>query len=432
MQKSQQGLLRALIFEVLNQQPDLIPVVLPLLWARTYDSLILNKIGLVNFSWTLRELKESFLRLIAQKIVPIKICFLIDGLGEFDGDHEEISELFKYICTADRVKACVSSRPWVVFEEAFRDCAKLRLQDLTRNDIQQYVSGTLASNGPFQKLSTKDPVLATTFVQEIVETAEGVFLWVMLVVRSLSNGIRNRDDIPDLQKRLRQLPRELEPLYDRLLALTKPEYFQSASKTFRILRQIEQDDQNKFECFKSTNIPYFRFVEELALSILGLYLALQGGLDFETVKGWTRSKVLSKCEDTEVQLTARCGGLLEVTHAKTSIPGLRMSSSSRVRYLHETARVYLLKPEVWNRIVSSIPEDVFDVDVSLVNSYVYQMGASLPKDEIPSYDYYKVLALRALFHANRAEIRGSPAPDRCWTTLNQSCVYCTTLIPRIN
>jgi hypothetical protein len=43
------------------------------------------------------------------QIVPLKICFLVDGLDEFDGDHEQIGKLFKGITSSSRVKVGLSS-----------------------------------------------------------------------------------------------------------------------------------------------------------------------------------------------------------------------------------------------------------------------------------------------------------------------------------
>jgi hypothetical protein len=44
---------------------------------------------------------------------------MINGLDEFDGDHEELANLFKEITNYPNVKVCLLSRPWVVFEDIF-------------------------------------------------------------------------------------------------------------------------------------------------------------------------------------------------------------------------------------------------------------------------------------------------------------------------
>ena len=113
---------------------------------------------------------------------------------------------------------CVSRRSWVISQDLFRDTPSLRLQDLTRADIESFVVDRLRSSEVFQRLASNDPTSALILIQEIVEKSDGIFLWVKLVARSLPVGFRSRDTIPDLQKRLRLFPRELEPLYDHLSA----------------------------------------------------------------------------------------------------------------------------------------------------------------------------------------------------------------------
>lgn len=125
LQKSQQGLFRGLLFGVLNQQPELIPFTFPLAWATTYDHMASAKAGVLDKSWTLSELKDGFMRLVEQTSIPIKLCFLVDGLDEFDGDHEEIVSLFTIIHGRKGVKACISSRPWPIYEDSFQDVPKL-------------------------------------------------------------------------------------------------------------------------------------------------------------------------------------------------------------------------------------------------------------------------------------------------------------------
>lgn len=74
-------------------------------------------------------------------------------------------------------------------------------------------------------------------MQEIVERAQGVFLWVNLVVKSLLSGLGNRDDIADLQRRLRLLPTELEDLYEKMLFRRADEFYdEKASQTFHIVQ----------------------------------------------------------------------------------------------------------------------------------------------------------------------------------------------------
>ena len=96
-------------------------------------------------------------------------------------------------------------------------CPGLRLDDLTRNDIMRYVRDKLEGNGTFRNLRCREGDKCDVLVDEVVEKAHGVFLWVFLVVRSLTLGLANADRIVDLQRRLRSLPDDLEEYLQHVL-----------------------------------------------------------------------------------------------------------------------------------------------------------------------------------------------------------------------
>lgn len=134
-QRSQEGLLRSLLVEVLERHIDLIQGVLPKEWAHGC-SLNRNKLTITFTVWTLAKLKKAFSRLIDACTARLRLCFFIDGLDEYEGDHEEIADYFSTLSTTSSVKICISSRPWPALSDAFQDGPRLRLQDLTRRDIQ--------------------------------------------------------------------------------------------------------------------------------------------------------------------------------------------------------------------------------------------------------------------------------------------------------
>ena len=235
-QKSQTGLLRALLFQVLASYPDLIPVIFPDLWMKKYSASINeDNIDLAHGNISLRLLMRAFRALLHQDIVPLKLFVLVDGLDEFDGNQEEMAMLFWEAAGTNNIKVCLSSRPWIVFTENFKDCPSLRLQDLTRPDITRYVDGKFSENSAFRRLALREKTAVPALLHEITDSTAGVFLWVILVVKSLLDGLLYRDSIDILLKRLRALPRELEVLYDSLLAQISPVYLEWASKAFQIV-----------------------------------------------------------------------------------------------------------------------------------------------------------------------------------------------------
>ncbi|PMD21752.1 hypothetical protein NA56DRAFT_748726 [Hyaloscypha hepaticicola] len=368
-QKSQPGLLRALLYQVLRKHPKLVPISMPELWATTYSRAVNdNYLGedLTRF-WSLRQLFRAFKALVHQTIVPLKICFVIDGLDEFDGNHEELANLFKDITKSPYLKVCLSSRPWVVFEDMFRQCPNLRLQNLTYRDIELYVMGELNHHGAFQRLSSENPEAAPAFTREILEKADGVFLWVNLVVRSLLSGIRNRDGLEDLWERLRAMPKELEPLYSHLLGSIEPLYLPWVSKTLQILRNNHDLSHSPW----GRSSPAREGVDPL--TVRSLFSAIE-----PTMQNCTQAWLDARCEDISVRLTARCAGLLELSnpwHISGDPGGL-----SLVRYFHRTARDFLEQETHWCKILMHTASTDFNPNVSMMRSCLRSMQFAIAKN----------------------------------------------------
>jgi hypothetical protein len=175
-QRSQSGLLRSLLYQVHLHHQELIPVVLPVNWAKGYISLI-DSVKPEQELWSLSRLKQAFHLLVRQDIVKIKLCLFIDGIDEYEGDHDEIAQLFEYITSSPHVKVCLSSRPLVLFEDALGSFPKIQLQDLTLGDIRQYVTDNLGSHRHFWKLTLVSPQRTSDLINGIVKKTEGVFLW---------------------------------------------------------------------------------------------------------------------------------------------------------------------------------------------------------------------------------------------------------------
>lgn len=246
-QKSQLGMLRSIIFQILNHYPDLSPVLFPTIWSKHYHRAQNHLPPVVWEQWSLRQLMLAFKILLEQHTVHIDLCLLIDGLDEFEGDHEEIATILCNIPEnhASNIKVCLSSRPWPVFREKFYDCPTLRLQTLTYNDIHVYVTDKFLNNNAFKKLSCRD-ISALDLISEIATKADGVFLWVHLVVKDVLRGIRNLDKMSQLRKMINATPRDLEPLFDHLINEIDPIYLLWASKAFQIERTARELAGSKF------------------------------------------------------------------------------------------------------------------------------------------------------------------------------------------
>lgn len=116
-------MLRTFLLQIFGTYPQLIPIVLPITWAKVYAR-ILDKISTLSEPWSVRELLSGFKMLLKQQDIATNLCILIDELDEFDGDHEELAELFAEIANngPPNIKVCLSSRALVVFKDTFCDC----------------------------------------------------------------------------------------------------------------------------------------------------------------------------------------------------------------------------------------------------------------------------------------------------------------------
>jgi hypothetical protein len=145
-------------------------------------------------------------------------------------------DLFLKFSASPNLKLCLSSRPWNVFSNAFGTdtTPKLRLEDLTRQDIRTFVTDKLGKDYRFQSLSNVDPRYCD-LIEEVVERAQGVFLWVALVVRSLLNGLIDDNSISDMQRRLSFYPSDLDNFFQHMMDGIEEVYKPQAAKIFQMV-----------------------------------------------------------------------------------------------------------------------------------------------------------------------------------------------------
>jgi hypothetical protein len=136
IQKSQEGLFRALLLQILNQRPELTPTLCAERWNAPY--------GCVFNPWSQTQLINALGELGKMDGTHWRICLFIDGLDEYAGDHAELVKIIRRMAASDKIKVCASSRSWLDFYDAFGGSQwKLYLQDFTQQDIRQFVQDNL-------------------------------------------------------------------------------------------------------------------------------------------------------------------------------------------------------------------------------------------------------------------------------------------------
>jgi hypothetical protein len=389
LQQSQRGLIRALLYQVLEQNPLLIPIVFPESWAEIYSEVLEagESLGPKIRSWSNKQLREAFERLvtITQEQYPLKICFIVDGLDEFSGDPDELCIFFQRLSRlSESVKFCLSSRSWVVFQEALENCPGLRLQDLTTRDIDTYINGKFKESSAFLKLVARDETLASSLTREISNRAEGVFLWVRIVVHQLIRGLNNRDGAPQLWRRLQSFPRELNPLYDSILSQIEPIYLEWAARAFEIMNASTELSSDPFrkqskelwpvDETRSLSSPPPGKEGVNLLTLIEFTIAVIEDNDVE----WTQPNDLPLMyEDLRVQLTARCAGLLEISDTKRDICHSHGDCYEHVRWMHRTARDFVNQDARWMKLLHNNSPPDFSAHFTLMRSSVLAFSIHL-------------------------------------------------------
>ncbi|KAE8146641.1 hypothetical protein BDV25DRAFT_47329 [Aspergillus avenaceus] len=234
--KTIDGLLRGLLHDVLKGCQDMIPTVFPNQWK---ESLMRDWRLDYRVRISKEDVRSAFDRLLHsdQLYSRYRICFFIDGLDELvetcHEDYRDIVELLRrWISMAPLdLKLCISLRNYSVFGTLAVDEKRLQLHELTRQDMLKFVKHRLEAL-EIHDHTKCDP--KGIFVDEVVNRADGVFLWVALVLKSIRTAMNHENRLDMLLKRLQGIPRDMEALVDHLLCWDDSSDRISAYRTFAL------------------------------------------------------------------------------------------------------------------------------------------------------------------------------------------------------
>lgn len=386
-QKSQRGLLRSLLYQILRQHQELIPFALSGEWGRLYIEYSEeesehedNTKPAPKAEFSLQVLMVAFKRLISQLETPLKLCLFIDGLDEyggdygdgFDGDFRVLLNFFVEITSLPHVKACVSTRPQATLaNEKTIKMPSLTIEELTRSDIMLYVEERLLNNSKLHSLPSSE---RKSLCASVSRRSNGVFLWVKLAVDSLIEGIYNGDSALELQERLGLLRneddfdavQEIDALYEKSLLRVDKEM---SSRIFQLVRAARMSG-NQIGQVEPLTVIAMAFADEREAA-----LAAQSPM-----KRVLKSELLEKCAKTRTNLVEVSANMLMIQDSPLDPLG---APSALVKYTHRTARDYLDRPEVWKQIVSRTAASNFNPYSTLLRSCVLQLKQSASDAFLP-------------------------------------------------
>ena len=369
MQKSWQGLLQTLLYEIFRQLPDLIESTCTEQWSKSIEQLSYDV-------WHLPELRRVLQRLANTKKLNAKFCFFIDGLDEVEGDHVEFCSVLQGISKSPYIKLCVSSRPWNVFEDSFGQdiSSKLYMHRLTRKDIQSYVENSLQEHPRWEELKIENKN-AEWLIDQITERAAGVFLWVFLVTRLLRNGLTEYDSFSDMRRRLEHIPTDLEMFFKQILESVEPFYHEKMATTLQIALAARQPAH--FAIYKFHDEEYED--EDYALKLPS--------------RSIDPKQAASNREQIIRRLNGRCRGLLEV-------------SNDRVEFLHRSVMDFLRAPGMSDYLDRKAPARS-NAHLSLLRAFTAYIKSTISTDREDFCEdigsVFMPTVVEALYHAEQLE-----------------------------
>ncbi|KAL8813201.1 MAG: hypothetical protein Q9200_000430 [Gallowayella weberi] len=277
--------------------------------------------------WSNNELRHLMVR--AMDLLEGPICMFIDGLDEFDQDDdvEKVLSIIEDLSAAGTTKICVSSRPEHYLAQQLSKYCQLRLQDLTAEDMRVCIRDTLE----FTRTKCRSSAVSGERVEEIVEVvaqkADGVFLWVYYAISSLRKGMRYDDDFEDLLKRIEDLLKRIEDFPSGMHQL----YLQMWNRL--------NGDQLRYRDEANMYFSYERFYP---LSLFNLLVALDPDMQNEylekyRVQDW--NNLARRCELLRNRISTRCAGLLEaVPEVDSDQRSSELSPSYALKESNETAK----------------------------------------------------------------------------------------------
>ncbi|RDW60295.1 hypothetical protein BP5796_11901 [Coleophoma crateriformis] len=371
-QKSQRGLLRSLLFEILNRHRVLLSEIMPEvweIWSARATGLISRKLPLDSpllppepKPWTVAQLLRAFRKVLKTLQNEVKLSLFIDGLDEYGDDYDDILSLLEEFSNSPNLKICLSSRPLMAFERAFAGLPSLKLQNLTHGDISHYVKDRLYSNKYMLVLSAQHAAAVSGLVDEIVGKASGVFLWVKLVVKSLLHGLRDHNRISDLHKRVRHLPADLEALYAHMLKHTDPFYDEQASQIFQIMRVAQKGSPDR-------------------VTLLTLSWADEEDENLAenaSIRPLTEEEVSMRCKTMDARLKSVCAGLLESNDSS-----IDPCINAKVMFMHRTVSDWFKKETVWGQLLSRTAGTGFSPNLAMLKSCILRLKCSQVSNALP-------------------------------------------------
>ena len=274
MNNNFEGLLRSLLVQLLDAMPGLKE------YAPSESSSY----------WHEARLRECLLSVFDHSSKGL--CVFIDGLDEYEGNLMQLLRFLRKLQTVGENsgtprKIYVSSRPEPIPSQLLEGTPSLSMSEENRRGIRAYVQSIMNDMPP----KIAEDSQWRNICNEIVNRADGVFLWARFALDELVQGYCKGESIDELSARLQSVPDELEGIYKRIIERMEP---QARNEAFVMLQT---------SCFAQRSLLLQEFLAAVTFT-------METDPIIRKVIGGSELRMFSR------RVRAKSGGLLEIIKIK--------------------------------------------------------------------------------------------------------------------
>ena len=391
VQKSISGFLREILYQILRQRTQLIPLIYPLFCSNQRSSStrsvrleegkedISNQNDEISYNWNPSVLQDALFSIANNSVVDVNICIFVDALDEHDGNHRELLSTLDRLTRLTnnhffRLRLCLAGRQENIFKDAFRDCPGFSIHELTTGDIRRYTEERI-QNVMSGNLTKEGELALSSLIEDVIDKAEGVFLWVRLVNDELIEGLCEGDSVEELKDLLSGIPNELEELYTR--TLRRPNRTQP-----RAPAKSKYERYVMFQIVKCCREPFSMY------QLLGATLFLMTG------KGTYPELQRLSWDQMERRLYSRSAGLLDAPS--------RCMDDAYVQFIHQTVKEYMTTGEGSTIILQDIGDEPQESGDMFILRYLVYLLTTF-HDDNRDMDAEEFATRRFAHHARKVE-----------------------------
>ena len=188
-----------------------------------------------DWQWQFSELKDFLAAVVTFSVLGQRsLTLFIDALDECDlAATQSVIYMFESLARSSlsegtNFSICLSSRYWPQFK--IQKCFNAQVEKENKGDIERYIQKHLEPTQVDEDLAVHAALRA-----ELLDKAQGTFIWVVLVVRDLLSAYHSGATLRELRNIVERVPLDLHQFYQHQLQNTESEDRESMLRLLQLV-----------------------------------------------------------------------------------------------------------------------------------------------------------------------------------------------------